>query len=319
MEDLFKDMSENFNDLCYAPFGTGQVLIKGVKEDGEMIIYAEASNEGLDQEGETVLQKALMENKYYYLDHGVISWNHQHRTLGDPRFIIGEPLDVRFNTEDRRTLLKGRLYDQNDIALGVWKNIQSKARLGASVGGGILNKSKEGTINKVLWNDTALTHAPMLDSTIGSVTQVPYKEFMKALMAGSGVNAALYTGGRALTSETTRRNRRYQAAFHNRKLYNNDDGDSNGEMRRKMNNREDVKGEYDHVDNSSYKDDPRLLYGMARTLFDALLLEINNGQIEDWKDIHEFINSQNLPDDVLTLITGFIARNVPGLTWSRDK
>ena len=76
MEDLFKDMSENFNDLCYAPFGTGQVLIKGVKEDGEMIIYAEASNEGLDQEGETVLQKALMENKYYYLDHGVISWNH---------------------------------------------------------------------------------------------------------------------------------------------------------------------------------------------------------------------------------------------------
>ena len=184
----------------YSPFG-GSVLIKGAEENGKWIVYLQASNEMRDQDGEMVEVGALQKAADYYLSHGVISWDHKHKATHDPGFIIGEPLDVKF-TGDRKTLVKGFLYQANDIAQKVWKNIQSGAqKLGASIGGGILQKS-ESNIKRVVWDETAITHRPVNDGTLGNVQMVPFAAFAKALMAGSGVNASDFTGGRALIPES---------------------------------------------------------------------------------------------------------------------
>lgn len=192
----------------YSPF-TGQVLIKAEEAGGKWIIYLEASNEGLDQESEVIMAKALEMSKDYYMKHGVLSWDHKHKILHDPGFIVGEPLEVAINA-DNHTLVKGWLYQKNPIAKNLWDNIQSGAqKLGASVGGGIIQKSKgeDGSgvssfIERVIWDETAITHKPINDSTFGHVQMIPFAEFAKALMAGSGVNAGAYTGGRALTGES---------------------------------------------------------------------------------------------------------------------
>lgn len=178
-----------------------EVLVKGAEEDGQWIVYLQASNELKDQDGETVEVNALKKAADYFMTHGVLSWDHKHKATHDPGFIIGEPLDVQFNA-DNETLVKGFLYKANDVAQKVWNNLQSGAkRLGASIGGGILQKS-DTKIKEVVWDETAITHKPVNDATLGNVRIVPFAEFAKALMAGSGVNAGNFEGGRALTPES---------------------------------------------------------------------------------------------------------------------
>lgn len=191
---------EELNSPFYSPF-EGSVLIKGAEEDGRWMVYLEASNELRDQDNEIIEMNALKKAADYYLSHGILSYDHKHKITNDPKFIIGEPLDVKF-TADNRTLVKGFLYKENEIAKSLWKNILSKAKkLGASVGGGILQKAKD-RISRVIWDETAITPKPVNDATLGKVQIVPFKEFAKALMAGSGVNAANFTGGRALVGES---------------------------------------------------------------------------------------------------------------------
>lgn len=190
---------EHLTNPFYTPLD--HVLIKGAEENGQWVIYLQASNEMVDQDGERIESEALRKASDYFLTHGVLSWDHKHKVTHDPGFIIGEPTDVRF-TKGGETLVKGFLYKSNDIAQKVWKNIQSGARrIGASVGGGILQKAQS-TIKQVVWDETAITHKPVNDATLGTVQIVPFAEFAKALTAGGGVNAATFTGGRALTPES---------------------------------------------------------------------------------------------------------------------
>jgi len=187
------------------PFSTPvfDILVKSAEEGGQRIVYLEASNEVEDQDGETVSMGALQSAREFFLAKGVLSWDHQHKILHNPEFIIGEPLDTKF-TDDKRTLIKGFLYEYNEIANGVWNNIRSRARrLGASIGGGILKKSREDKwIEQVVWDEVALTHKPVNDRTMGNVTMVPFASFAKALMAGAGVDAGAFVGGRALQGES---------------------------------------------------------------------------------------------------------------------
>lgn len=199
----------------YAPYG--DVLIKGAEEDGRWMVYLEASNELKDQDGETVDMDAMRKARDYYLTHGVLSWDHKHKQTNDPEYIIGEPLEVKF-TDDRKTLVKGWLYQHNDKAKKVWNNIRSGAkRLGASIGGGVLQKA-ESNIKRVIWDEVALTHKPINDATLGQVNMLPFgafakalsyadgtatlEEFVKALSVGGGVDAGSFTGGRALIGES---------------------------------------------------------------------------------------------------------------------
>lgn len=194
---------ETINNPFYSPFRT--VMIKGAEENGEWIVYLQASNEMTDQDGETVDMDGLKKASDYFLSHGVLSWDHKHKSTNDPGFIIGEPLDVKFTTA-RETLIKGFLYKANDISKKVWNNIRSGARcLGASIGGGILQKSDK-AIKQVIWDETAITHKPVNDGTLGNVQIVPFRDFAKALMAGDGVDAGEFIGGRSLVKESLQGN-----------------------------------------------------------------------------------------------------------------
>lgn len=179
------------------------MLLSGKEEDGQWIVYMQASNETQDQDKEVVTSEALQKSVGYYLTNGVISWDHQHKLMRDPKYIIGEPLDVKF-TGYGETLVKGRLYQKNPIAQSVWANIQSDAnRMGASIGGKVFSKSRnESIVTGLLWDETAITYKPVNDATFASVKTIPFPEFVKALTAGSGVDAGSFTGGRALQPES---------------------------------------------------------------------------------------------------------------------
>jgi len=184
----------------YAFFG--KVLVKAEEVGGKWCVFLEASNENLDQDEEIVLQKALKEVADYYLTHGVISWDHKHKLLHDPSYIIGEPTDVAF-PNSKQTLVKGFLYKKNKRAQGVWDNLRSDTtRFGSSIGGYVLNKSDQIHVDKLYWDEIAITHKPVNDTILGQVSLVPFKQFAKALMVGDGVDAAQFTGGRALIPES---------------------------------------------------------------------------------------------------------------------
>jgi len=264
----------NENEGFYSPF-SGSVLIKAEEQGGKWIIYLQASNEGLDQESEVILSKALHDAKEYYLSHGVISWDHMHKSKSDPGYIIGEPLDVQF-TKTNETLVKGWLYQKNPIAQKLWQNIESGAKkLGASVGGGILSKSK-GLIDKVIWDETAVTHKPVNDGTLGHVQVIPFREFAKALMAGSGVDAAQYSGGRALSKE------------------NIANAMSDGTF-----------GQSDVESAVSYED--------SRKYFDKLMVEIKNNKIISMNDVINYTMQQGFTESVASVLIDFVARKIPAL------
>jgi len=257
----------------YSPFN-GSVLVKAEEHGGKWIIYLQASNEGLDQDSEVILSKALQEAKDYYLSHGVLSWDHKHKILHDPGFIVGEPTDVEFS-KTNETLVKGWLYQKNPIARKLWSNIESGAtKLGASVGGGILSKSK-GKIDRVIWDETAITHKPVNDGTLGHVQVIPFTEFAKALMAGSGVDAASYSGGRAMTGEHI---------------------DSTT-----------VDGTFAQTDVT-----PEVTYEEGRRYFDDLLLNIKNGNIVSMNDVMSYTLSQGYTEGVASVLID-LARKIPQL------
>jgi len=271
-----RHIDETPGDQFYSPFT--KVLIKGDEADGKWNVYLQASNEGLDQDEEVLLCKALKDAADYYLTHGVLSWDHKHKVLHDPKYIIGEPVDVAF-TGNNETMVKGFLYKENEVAQGLWKNIMSGAKmLGASVGGGILQKAKDaaegvkGVISKVVWDETAVTHKPVNDGTLGMVSIVPFPVFAKALMAGSGVNAEMFTGGRALTPES-------------------------------------LQGS--GVENILHNEGSTIPYGETRRIFDDLLVRIKGGGISSYNDVVSYITAQGYPNEVTAQLLQFLQKKLP--------
>jgi len=264
---------QTYDNEFYSPF-EGLVLFKAEEQGGKWNIYLQASNEGLDLDQEVILCKALKESQDYFLSHGVLSWDHKHKILHDPKYIIGEPSEVQFSDKNE-TLVKGWLYQKNDIAINLWKNIQSKAqKLGASVGGGILTKAKS-QISRVIWDETAITHKPVNDGTMGKVQLIPFAEFAKALMAGAGVDAASYSGGRALTGEHLDETV-VDATF----------------------GQTDVK---------------KISYEEQRRYFDSLLGNIKKGSITSMNDVINYTLDQGYDDSVAAALIDFVAKKIPRL------
>jgi hypothetical protein len=184
-------------------------------ENGNFIFEVEASNENLDLQGQVVLQQALLDSKDHFLSEGVISYDHLQKRRGqngevipDPAMIIGEPTNIR--TEGKRTIVVGKLYKSNEIAKDIIQKLKDgSTRVRASVGGifpKIVKDAKSGIekITSVLWNDLALTFAPV-NATVSPVSNFvrsmePY-EFVKALSAGSGTDHQTFTDGRAMMPE----------------------------------------------------------------------------------------------------------------------
>lgn len=188
-------------------------------EAGDFIFDVEASNENLDLEQQQVLQRALLNSKDYFLSNGVISKDHLHqkivgsgeqkKIIFDEDYIIGEPIAVY--TDGRSTRVKGKLYKSNPHAQKFIQLLKDgSTRIKASVGGiaPLVQKAKEqgteiGKVVSVLWNDLALTIAPVNPTVSPAymVKSLSSLEFVKALSAGNGTDHAQFTGGRAMVPE----------------------------------------------------------------------------------------------------------------------
>ena len=185
--------------------------------DGNVIFTVEASNENLDIEGQRVLQAALLNTKDYFLKSGVVSKDHKHRKMNkngtfdiDEDYVIGEPMDVF--VDGTSTLVRGKLYVDNEYAQKFIKLLDAgSSRVKASVGGlvprvkKVLENGREvGNIESVLWDDLALTIAPVnptVEPAVSMAKSLTSVEFVKALSAGYGTDSAAFTGGRALQKE----------------------------------------------------------------------------------------------------------------------
>lgn len=196
------------------------------EEGGERFIYFEASNEGVDQQGERVLAKALEDSAEHFLKFGNIDIDHY--TLigakaGIPNamsYEIGRPVDVAVRGE--RTFVKAQLYKgEGELARNansVWESMTAlnpPARWYPSVGGAVLAKSvgvdpttkqKIGVVTKVRWTNVALSRTPV-NQHLPAAQTAPVAVFAKSLNgfimsksleAGYGTDMATLTGGSAL-------------------------------------------------------------------------------------------------------------------------
>lgn len=216
--------TDNFNDI-YLNLDIRKSTGK-TDDFGNYIFEVEASNENLDLQNQIVLQRALMESKDEFLKGGVISFDHLHKrkdekgnVISDPSMVIGEPIDVYFDEENKKTIVKGKLYSTNDKAKELIKMLKAgSTRVRASVGGifpQIVKNVKNGVekIVHVLWNDLALTTSPV-NNTVGSavfaksMSAAEFVEYLpieikKSLCAGYNTDSATKTGGQALIPEDT--------------------------------------------------------------------------------------------------------------------
>jgi hypothetical protein len=152
------------------------------------LIEVVASTPRLDFQGERVLPVAMQDGSAYFMRRGVVTFEHlQRENRADPSIIIGHPTAMQM-TAAGATLVKAMLYKHQPKAQHVWQILISGGRLGASIGGDVLERSMEpgGTpiISRIWFNHLALTAFPVNDDT--SVQITPYHEFMaKALSTSS--------------------------------------------------------------------------------------------------------------------------------------
>ena len=183
-------------------------------ENGNPYIIIEASNDNLDFDEEKVLQEALMASRDYFLQNGIISYDHRHlpspeNLKEDPSWneeknILGHPVDAWL--DGKTVKVKAVLYPTVERAAEIIKKLQANAKtVRASVGGRRssrdmiydenLGKNVK-AITAVLWDECALTYKPV-NQTLGPTILSP-KEFVKSLSAGASTNPATMTGGNAL-------------------------------------------------------------------------------------------------------------------------
>ncbi len=194
-------------------------------ESGKRFIYFEASNEGVDQQGERVLAKALEASADFFLKFGNIDIDHY--TIIGPKigmknamnYEIGRPVDV--TVDGQRTFVKAELYQGSgalaDQANMVWESmtgLNPPARWYPSVGGAVLAKSmqfdpetkeKVAVIDKVRWSNVGMSRTPV-NQHLPCASAAPMGTFakslnafvVKSLEAGYATDSAMMTGGDAM-------------------------------------------------------------------------------------------------------------------------
>jgi hypothetical protein len=212
-----------FDGLDEFAFSVTPELGKSRKEREERIIYLKAATEDLDLEEEITKSSAISESLPYFLEDGKLTYEHiTKENRHDPSLLIGEPIEARISPSGE-FFCKGRLYNNPKLekAEAVWQLLLAKAKLKASVGGFIKDRSR--TFVKAIGREIdhitklVLTHIAVTPFPVNQATQVqvvPFGEFAKSLflgapdeqealakelVAGSGTDVAKLTGGRALT------------------------------------------------------------------------------------------------------------------------
>jgi len=153
-------------------------IFKAGEENGKRVVYIEASNESVDAEGDVVMQQALLASRDHFLTNGVLSYDHLHKLEKDPKYIVGEPLDVKF-TDEGHTYVKGWLYDENEYADSLYKLIRAgSTKVRASIGGQVMDRRGD-AITDVQWDEVAFTIKPVNDSLVAA-SETPFKVFTKS-------------------------------------------------------------------------------------------------------------------------------------------
>lgn len=221
-------MNKDEQQLAAIPdFLSFDLMLKATpsSEGGKRYIYFEASNEGVDQQGERVLAKALSDSADFFLKFGNIDIDHY--TILGPKigmanamsYEIGRPVDVAIRGE--KTFVKAELYQGTgplaEQANMVWESMTAlnpPARWYPSVGGAVLAKSmqidpdtknKVAVIDKVRWSNVGLSRTPV-NQHLPAATALPMGTFakslngfvVKALEASYSTDVATLTGGGAL-------------------------------------------------------------------------------------------------------------------------
>lgn len=206
-------------------------------DGGNRIVYFEASNEGLDLQGEVIAAKALAESADYFLKFGNIDIDHytllgkpsaEHGRAGIPGcelYEIGRPVDVR--QTGGTTFVKAQIYSGSGPAAqranDFWSSVTDlnpPQRWYPSVGGAVLAKSVEldkngmrkAIVKKVRWNNIGVSKTPV-NQHVGACATIPLGafakswtsaglDFAKALEAGYGTDAATLTGGGAIREQS---------------------------------------------------------------------------------------------------------------------
>jgi len=201
-------------------------------EGGRRVIYFEASNEGVDQQNESVAAKALADSKDFYLRYGNVDIDHL--TLLGPKlgipdyqsYEIGRPIDV--GQSGTKTFVKAEIYSGSgpaaDKANMFWSSITDltpPARWYPSVAGAVLEKAidvdsatgiRKAIVKKVRWSNVGVSKTPV-NQHVPTLATVPVGVFAKcmtaggldiakALEAGYGTDSATLTGGGALRKES---------------------------------------------------------------------------------------------------------------------
>lgn len=170
-------------------------------EDGERILFIEASREDVDQENEIVLCRALRESAPYFLKFGNVDLDH--RTMfSDPsvnnpyKFEIGKPVAIDCD-DNGVTMVKVRLYQGSgesvELANYVWSSLTQQEPpmvWYASVGGEITDKEKRimpdgsqvSVVKGVRWSNMALSKTPCL-TTLHPASLTPIGAFAKSAVA----------------------------------------------------------------------------------------------------------------------------------------
>ncbi len=202
------------------------------EEGGERMVYFEASNEALDQQGEVVLAKALADSADYYLRYGNLDIDHITQIgarAGIPDynlFEIGRPVEVR--VDGSKTFAKCQIYRGEgpvaEKANQVWDSltkIDPPARWYPSVGGSIqergtefdpLTKSTRSVVRRVRWTNIGLSRTPV-NQTVPTIATMPFGvlakcwgvgglDMTKALEAGYGTDVATLSGAGALRKQS---------------------------------------------------------------------------------------------------------------------
>jgi hypothetical protein len=189
-------------------------------EGGRRILYMEASNEGLDQQSETVAAKALAESADYYKKYGNVDIDHVTMIgpkLGIPdhqAYEIGRPLDV--GQRDGKTFVKAEIFRGEGVAATkanhFWSSITEidpPQRWYPSVAGSVLEKAVEvgqggmrkAIIKRVRWSNIGMSRTPV-NQHVPVCATVPMGIFAKALAAGYGTDSAALEGGGALRKQS---------------------------------------------------------------------------------------------------------------------
>lgn len=184
---LLKSIIETeFDFFTYFP-----LLTKSASSSGDRIIYMESSNEKLDLQGDVVKSSGIRDSLNFFLKCGKIDWDH--KSLVDPRFLIGEPLEGKI-TDDGKFLAKAKLYKGITMADAVWDLLKAGASLGVSIGGKVLKAQGEfdnrynkevNVISKVLLNHLAVTSYPINIWT--AVKTVPWGDFVKSMTSADNI------------------------------------------------------------------------------------------------------------------------------------